>query len=141
MAMNMHETMEIPFFEDHLSFWLSLSESASTLFGLSSDAVKPDQVRDEDALSTASTEPLSESISWAWGPDNNIPLRPTLKSRQVSHISAATRHHATKRVRWADKQEQAKAVPTPPNEQRFNAQIIEKATREHVLLARAAARK
>ena len=129
------------FLEEHLSFLMALSQSASTLFGLSSDAVKLDQVRDDDALSTASTESLSESMTLAWSPDNNIPLRPTLKPRHVSsRIVAAPRHHATKRVRWADKQE-AKAV-TPSNEQRFreNARIIEKTAREHVLLARAAAR-
>jgi hypothetical protein len=130
---------ETPFFQDHLSFLRSLTQSASTLFGLSSDAVKFDQVRDDDALSTASTESLSESITI---PDNNIPLRPTLKSRQASRISAAPRHTATRRVRWADKQEEAKAVATPSNEQRFreNAKTIEKTAREHVLLARAAAR-
>ena len=141
MAMKMDE---IPFFQDHLSFLLSLSHSASTLFGLSSDAVKFDQVRDDDALSTASTESvsLSESIRLAWSPDNNIPLRPTLKSRQASRIATAPRHHATRQVRWADKQEEAKAVATPSNEQRFreNAKTIEKAARVHVLLARAAAR-
>ena len=131
---------ETPFFQDHLSFLRSLTQSASTLFGLSSDAVKFDQVRDDDALSTASTESLSESITRS--PDNNIPLRPTLKSRQASRISAPPRHPATRRVRWADKQEEAKAVATPSNEQRFreNAKIIEKTAREHVLLARAAAR-
>ena len=137
MAMKRDET---PFFQDHLSFLRSLTQSVSILLGLSSDAVKFDQVRDDDALSTASTESLSESRTCS--PDNNIPPRPTLKPRQASRISAAPRHHATRRVRWADKQEEAKAVATPSNDQRFreNAKIIEKTAREHVLLARAAAR-